>query len=342
MALTYTVGDTGVETALFKVGGVLTDPTTVTATVVSPSGVSSNPTPAHPSVGTYTVSADLTEAGDWFGRIVGTGAAKGAKEWYWTVRRSEVPGLNLIAEALITVTDMRFFLDRVGQTVDMDETRWLEDLINTYSLACARYCDRQFTPERTGPGTRWPLKSDAIATGTAKKFRYDGNGVLDMSPFEIRTVTAVVMETDLPTAQQTTLVAGSGSVESDYRFEPPAKSTEGTYLWAVLPRRSYLALGFSQRTNYVDGDPLPPSSGYVSGQVGREVTVTGDWGAPPGFVPLDVQHACKIAVGQAFRNPEGYASRTGPGETIDEIEPPTGPGALPPESLKLLERYRRR
>jgi hypothetical protein len=330
MALTYTVGDTAVETALFKVGGVLTDPTTVTATVVSPSGVSSNPSPGHQSVGTYTVSADLIEAGDWFGRIVGTGAAKGAKEWYWTVRRSEVPGSNLIAEALVTVADMRFFLDRVTQNVDMDETRWLEDLINEVSLACARYIPgggRQLTPERTGPGTRWPLKSDPIATGVSKTFRYDGSGYLNLSPFEVRNVTAVVMGSDLPTSQQVTLAIGDASTEAEFRLEPASKTVLATYLWIALPIAAMSRISWASVPGLTQG--------------GRQVKITGDWGPPPGLIPADIQRACKISVGQDFRNPEQYASRAGPGEQIDEPVAPEGPGALHPASMKLLSAYRR-
>jgi hypothetical protein len=327
MALTYTVGDTGVETALFKVGGVLTDATTTTATIISPSGVITNPTPGHPSVGTYTVSADLTEAGDWFGKIVGTGAAKGAKQWYWTVRRDEIAGSNLIAEALVTVADMRFFLDRVGQNVDMDETRWLEDLINEDSLACARFVDRQFTPERTGPGTRWPLKSDTVATGVSKTFRYDGSGYLNLSPFEIRTVTAVVMGSDLPTSQQVSLFVGDANTEAEFRLEPASKTVLGTYLWIALPIASMSRISWASIPGLTQG--------------GRQVKITGDWGAPPGLIPADVQRACKIAVGQDFRNPEDYATRVGPGMTIDETVPAEGPGALPPDSLKLLSAYKR-
>lgn len=331
MAFTYTVGDKGVETATFKVAGVPTNPSTVSAIVISPSGVITNPTPAPVSAGVYTVSADLTEAGDWFGKIVGTGVAQGAKQWYWTVRRDEIAGSNLIAEALVTVADMRFFLDRVGQTVDMDETRWLEDLINEDSLACARFVDRQFTPERTAPGgpppTRWALKSDAVATGVSKTFRYDGSGYLNLSPFEVRNVTAVVMGSDLPTAQQVTLAVGDANTEAEFRLEPAAKTVLGTYLWIALPIAAYTRI------------PWTSTPGLTQG--GRQVKVTGDWGAPPGLIPADVQRACKIAVGQDFRNPEGYASRTGPGETIDEAVPPEGPGALPPDSLKLLSAYRR-
>src|SRR6266540_2946945 len=266
--LTYTIGDTWVETVEFRVAGVLTDPSTFTATVTKPDGSAASPVVTSGATGIKIVSTDLDQAGDWYLHAVGTGAAKGAKDTYINVRRSEAPGANLIAEALVTVADMRFFLDRVGQTVDMDETRWLEDLINEDSLACASFVNRQFTPERTGPGTRWPLKSDAVATGVAKTFRYDGNGYLSLAPYEVRTVTAVVMGSDLPTAQQVTLAVGDANTEAEFRLEPAAKTILGTYLWLVLPTAAYSRISWWSTVGHSLG--------------GRQVKVTGDWGAAPG------------------------------------------------------------
>lgn len=237
-----------------------------------------------------------------------------------------VPSAGLIAEALTTVADMEPFLDRVGQN-GATETAWLEDLINEVSLACARYVDRQFTPERTGPGTRWPLQSDPLATGVSKTFRYDGNGYLDLSPYEVRTVTAVVMGADLATGSQVTLSNGDASTEAEYRLEPSARTVLGTYLWLAVPIAAYSRI------------PWLSIPGLTQG--GRLVKVTGDWGAAPGLIPPDVQKACKISVGQDFRNPEDYATRTGPGMTVDESVSPEGPGALAPASMKLLSAYKR-
>lgn len=326
-AYTYTVGETARETATFKVANVLTDPTTVTATVVAPDGTSSNPTVVRDSTGTYHVDIDLTLPGTWFVRIAGTGTAKGARETYITVRRSEVPGSNLEAQALVTVADMQFFLDRVGATADMDEVRWLEDLINEASSAIADYCQRQFTPERTAAAGRVALLSDPLATGVTKTFVYEGNSYLSFSPYEARTVTTVVLGCDLPTASQWTLNNGSTTVESEYRLEPRGRSTLGTYLRASVPTTRALWAG----------PTLPPP--YPQGYYFGSAAVTGDWGAAAGAVPAAVKRACKITVGDWFRNPEEYARRSGGGVDIEEPSAPEG--SLPIGARALLGPYRR-
>lgn len=339
MANTYVVGGTANERATIKVGGVLTDPTTVTATVYSPSGVSSTPTQTHPGTGIYDFTWVLSEAGDWMLRVVTTGVAAGVQEIIVNARRTEIPGANLIAEALVTVTDMRFFLDRTGLTSDLDEVRWLEDLINAYSLAIAKFCNRQFTPERDASAAspaRRALKSDPLLTAQTKKFRYDGDGYLDFSPYEPRTVTSVVFGTDLPTSSQVTLFAGDTTREAEYRLEPPQKTTEGTFLWAVLPRYDKTRRGGWYGWS---GWPSAPSSGVVPGYLGGlGVTVTGDWGAADGQIPNDVAHACKIQVGDAFRNPESYTQRAAGGIDITED---TSPGSLSPAVRALCWPYKR-
>ncbi len=319
MAGVYTVGDVARETAEFRVAGVLTNPTTITATVVAPDGTTSTPTPVQDSTGVYHVDVTVNQAGAWFVRIVGTGTAAGARETYFVARRSEVPGSNLTAEALVTVPDMLFFLDRLGVS-DIDEVTWLEDLINSYSAAVHRFCNRQFTPERTPAAGRLPLLSDPLATGVTKKFAYDGRGYLSLAPYEARTVTSVVIGTDQPTAAQITLNAGSSTQESDYRLEPRHKTYEQTWLYLLISGQWF--------------------AGSTLG-LGSEVSITGDWGAPAGNVHPDVAHACKIAVADAFRNPEGYVTRDVGGlEVTEPVQ--TTPGSLPLESRNLLIPHRRR
>jgi hypothetical protein len=234
----------------------------------------------------------------------------------------------LIAEALTDVATMKRFLDRVGAT-STDDDDFLAECINACSLACARYANRQFTPERTPQAGAWPLISDTIATGQTKTFTYRGGGYLDLSPWEPRTVTTIVMNTDLPTANQVTLFNGDSTREAEYRLEPAQKTVIGTYEYAFIP-------GY----DYGPGTPLYDYTSQFSRRNGRRVTITGDWGAPVGMVPEDVKRACQITVADWFRNPEGYAQRSVGGMDVVEQQP-AHPGSLLPESRALLGPYRR-
>jgi hypothetical protein len=225
--------------------------------------------------------------------------------------------VSLHADALTDVAAMQRFLDRTSlsggqQTVDID---WLEDLINAYSPACARWANRQFTPERVPANGQPPLLDDDLALDVARLFDYDGDGVLDLAPYEVRNVTEVRVHADLPAGQQRVLFAGDGGRAAEYRLEPAPRTTEGTWLWLRIPRR--------RRCEWAQA----------------QVQVTGDWGAPPGAASGDIAHACKIAVGQAYRNPEEYQRRLAAGEELD-IGTEDIMDALPMSSRALLTPYR--
>lgn len=78
----YDIGALVTLTGTFKVGSTLTDPTTVTVTVVDPLGTTTNPTATKSSTGVYTANVDLTSAtpGTWKYKFAGTGACQAA-EW---------------------------------------------------------------------------------------------------------------------------------------------------------------------------------------------------------------------------------------------------------------------
>lgn len=227
----------------------------------------------------------------------------------------------LIAEAVVTSDEMRRFLDRTGLTGTQadEETDWLHDLINAYSLAAARYCNRQFTPERASVGGAWPLQSGALVTAEPKEFQYKGAGYLSFSPYEPRAVSSIVVGSDLLAADQWTLSPGTASAEAEYRLEPAEKTSLGTWLYVLLP-------------------PVDLTRSRWNRLIGRRVRVTGDWG--PTVTPEDVKHAVKIAVAQGFRNPEGYAGRDSGGMEIVE-QADRFVGSLPGESRALLKPYRR-
>lgn len=90
-ALEYDLSDTTRPTATFTVDDVATDPTTVTLTVRSPDGTSTDYTYGaaqitKDSTGVYYKDISLTQRGVWSFRFVGTGACAAAVEGTVTVR----------------------------------------------------------------------------------------------------------------------------------------------------------------------------------------------------------------------------------------------------------------
>lgn len=91
----YDVGDAILLKVTFKVGGVETDPTTVTLKVKTPSAVSASyvygtaPEVTREGAGVYVGAIPLTEGGNWVYRWEGTGTAPGAEPGGFSVRASE-------------------------------------------------------------------------------------------------------------------------------------------------------------------------------------------------------------------------------------------------------------
>jgi len=76
---------------VFKVNDTPTDPTSVSLTITSPTGVTNTYTDAlHPSVGTYTKDIVCDEAGTWTYEWVGTGTAQDVEVGTWQVFESDL------------------------------------------------------------------------------------------------------------------------------------------------------------------------------------------------------------------------------------------------------------
>lgn len=228
--------------------------------------------------------------------------------------------MPLNADALTSVAAVERVLDRTDRTQgfsadDQEQYDWIEDLINAVSAAIASYCDRQFTPERTGP-----LLTDPLAPASAKEFEYSYSGYLSFAPWEPRSISEVRLGSELPDAEHRILVAPPAAA-SEYRPRPSQKTKLGTYLWLALPERGYLR------------------SQAVNTSFGTQVRVTGEWGALT--VPGDVEFICKAEVARSFRNPEGYSSRRVGGVEISL--PPEGGGILLSEDAeRALEAWDRK
>src|SRR5437879_1514251 len=111
-------------------------------------------------------------------------------------------------------------LSRAAST-DPDESDRIQILINSYSSQIRRYAGRQFKP---------------VEAGVAKKYRYEGSGLLSLSPWELNgEPTAITLYTDYPETGWVVLDEQAAAVESQYRLEPRQRTLEGTYLWLSLP-----------------------------------------------------------------------------------------------------------
>jgi len=188
----------------------------------------------------------------------------------------------------------------------------IEDSINAFSVAIKRYIRRQFKPTETG---------------ITKRFRYDGNGILDLGaddpPTELSLLTSITLYSDLPASSQLVLFAGDASSEADYRLEPRNKTEQGTYTWLVLPLADFRRASTS----------LTPIIGRVRE---AEVKIVGNWGA--GVVPADVELACIREVTNDLRNPEGFSSRSAGDFAF--VEDPSASWPLSRKTRQLLDSYR--
>lgn len=192
--------------------------------------------------------------------------------------------------ALVTINQARLHVLRNDSIATQDDK--LTMYINLASDIIQDWCDREFTP------------TDAIT----RKFDYDGDGWLPLSPYEIRTVTLLTFYGDTATPQTFTA--------TDYRLEPRNANRWGTYTGVNL---------------------LWPS---IRGQFGTEVEITANWGMAA--VPGAAQIACLVYVEDLFRNPGGFSTMTAGAYTVTEDLSGGYPaGGLPPRAQKLLEIFRR-
>lgn len=201
--------------------------------------------------------------------------------------------------ALITLEEARLFVLRNAADQTRDEL--LIDAINDVSAAIWDYCKREFLP---------------TATAVTRVFGYDGQGALDISPYDLRAVTGsgIVLYTDRAAASQVTLTT------AQYRLDPRGTTPEGTYLAVALP---------------------VPSLAEVDYGFGWQLAIHGDWGMAA--VPRHAKMAAKQWVENLVKNPGSYASTQSAGFQVfpeqDEIGRRAG---MPPAVRHRLESLRRK
>lgn len=184
---------------------------------------------------------------------------------------------------------------QISDATDTAQDALIETLIDSVSHAIMVYASREFVPPGTDP--------------VARSFRYNGGGVLDLSPYDVRSVTQVRVDTD--TSNPTTLAA------SQYRLAP-LPCPDGVYQQLHLR-------GVSVGPTTTEQHP-----------VYRVVEVTGTWGFA--VVPKNVELAANITVQYVLRTTSQFMS--------DEFDGTAGmAGArivIPGAARDLLAPYRRR
>jgi hypothetical protein len=138
----------------------------------------------------------------------------------------------------------------------------------------------------------------------ARTFPYYGRGYFSLAPYDLRSVDSILVDTG-PGGSPVTLTTSD--------WYGTGFGADGTYWSVVLPRRTLTR-------------PVL-------------VTITGAWGTEE--VPEDVEAACVMAVGDAVRNPEGFAARAIGELSYTEVdEPPEQAGRnLPADARALLSPY---
>lgn len=189
-----------------------------------------------------------------------------------------MPPPELAANALVSLDEARAFLQKDESENQQDEV--LVELINGASDQIIDHTGHEFAPKG--------------AAEEPREFVFAGGRFLDLFPYDIRSVSAVVLGSDLEPAQQVALSAG------EWKLRPkPAK--HGAYQKLKLPPAKFT------------------STMLCLDEI--EVTVTGLWGFPA--VPEMVKHWCKVTVAIWLRKDVSAFSRT---LAIDEdrLEVPDG------------------
>lgn len=181
MAERPVVGDTYTATATFTVGGVLTNPTSISLTVTAPDGTATSPTPTNDSTGVYHYDQALSSAGVWSFVFTGTGTAAGVQTSTITVYPVD-PQTSYYC----TVEEAKDWI-RISDT---DDDGTIEALVSSASRWIDNYCNRQdhgFWLAPTAIASTytadnfWIVCVDPIGdtTGLTVKTDEDGDGVFE-------------------------------------------------------------------------------------------------------------------------------------------------------------------
>lgn len=196
----------------------------------------------------------------------------------------------MAAADLCTVQDVRDFLQK--PSIDVSQDAVIGALITAVSKTITSYCEREFAP---------------VVAATARTFElqlFSWPAFLSFAPYDLQTLTSVVMDPDLEAATLST---------DEYRLFPVPQK-DGVYTSIRLAPLTF------------------PTIGRVSWAT-RQVKVTGDWGFPS--VPADVKQAAVMTTAIWLRRDVSAFSSTF-NLNEDRIERPE---ALPSAVRALLGSY---
>ena len=295
--LTYEASASNFPTGLTGTIGVrVTDGIGGTTTSRTTSGIAEFPAGS----GIYTVTLTApTSAGQY--QVVwdsGGGSPTWATEEL-VVTSSSPGGSTPSGIDLCTLSDVREALELPASDTTRDAL--IQTLITGMSQAINREYEREFSP----------------ATGSAtRRFQIPaGSLILDLTPYDLRTVSSLKLNPDIDGGS--TLTASI-----DFQLTP-----------VVNPQGPYQGVRFSNRVSSLHSSQTAMDFGYTL------CDIAGAWGFAS--VPEDVRRACVIAVQSALRRDLTELAIAG----IEEPQSfsPEGPAthALPAASRRLLAPFRR-
>lgn len=249
----------------------------------------SDPDPTDPAEHNFTTTR-ATLASGWY-RVVFKDAASHQEATSSTFVGAPVGNLT-------TVGAVRQFMQKTGE--DEEQDALITELIPKASRAIQRYT-RVFLPETA-----------------SKTFTYRGRGMLSLSPYFCRNVTAVAMAGDTASLGTVTPLAAGG-----YSLEPdPAE--DGVYTHIRFPGSQL----FESNLELLDVS--------YANAIQQKVRVTGDWGYVA--VPEDVEHWANVTIREWIMDDvSAYAAGAGD-PNIDRLDRPED---IPFKVKRGLRQYRR-
>lgn len=219
-------------------------------------------------------SGDTAIAGmyaGWFTATPSGGVPQDAPEFVIEIAAHATAG----PVALVTLEEMENHLklgNQVRKVTESDKQE-LRDLILAVSNRCEEITSHRF----------------AVETAVAKTFRYDGDVVMDMHPWDLRVLSSIQIDTD-----------GSSLAldPAQYRLEP-RNTPHGVYTHVDM--EPYTPARNSNLNWWGGGNDQFIGIGTLA--FGRQVTVTGDWGWTT--IPYSIKQGVKVLVGRSFNNPLG-------------------------------------
>jgi hypothetical protein len=228
----YDQGDTARLSVAFTVGGVATDPTSISATVRKPDATTTAYTSGqitHDGTGLYHLDVTVDQSGEWAYKFTGTGTAADVGPGIFYVKPDPT---GTSPRLYATVDSIKESLTLTGQTnIDPVIARQLE----TASRAIDKACGRVFYPIGTvaSPATRYFTAdwrdyclhigdTQSIATLTLD---YDGDGTYETTwtPRRRASRTPTYRSAGRP---------GEGSRPTSARSRSPASSAGRSRPWA--------------------------------------------------------------------------------------------------------------